>query len=367
MGHEMLNEFNLINMNGRVYDPVLGRFLSPDKYVQEGDNSQNYNSYSYCLNNPLKYADPSGDVFVLDDFIAITAMGAMMGAMNAAMSDKPIWKGALLGAASAAATYGIGQLFGVAGSFGHELLRAGAHGLSSGVFNALNGDKFWNGLISGAASSGIGSYAQSINLNSGLMVASTTAMGGIVAWATGGDFLQGAMQGMTIGLFNHAMHNENINGENDYSAYSDYLSGGPKKRVVKLKEVVVLGKNNAPHENPLEPVHPEFYILFSGRAIANGVAAMIKSGLGLFHEFSKLQNRTVQFGNNPNQVHHTFRHVDEMGLNRNMVRSSVINDLKRISNIPVGKPVNRIINVSQVTNFNILYSKGWRMVNIFII
>lgn len=151
---------------------------------------------------------------------------------------------------------------------------------------------------------------------------------------------------MTIGLFNHAMHNENINGENDYSEYSDYLSGGPKKRVVKLKEVVVLGKNNAPHEKPLEPVYPECYILFSGRAIANGVAGMIKSGLGLFHEFSKLQNRTVQFGNNPNQVHHTFRHVDDMGLNRNMVRSSVINDLKRISNIPVDKPVNRIINVS---------------------
>ena len=48
-------------------------------------------------NMPFKYADPSGDVFVLDDFIAITAMGAMMGVMNAAMSDKPIWKGALLG------------------------------------------------------------------------------------------------------------------------------------------------------------------------------------------------------------------------------------------------------------------------------
>jgi len=270
MGHEMLNEFNLINMNGRVYDPVLGRFLSPDKYVQEGDNSQNYNSYSYCLNNPLKYADPSGDVFVLDDFIAITAMGTMMGVMNAAMSDKPIWKGALLGAASAAATYGIGSIFNGVGTFGHELLRAGAHGLSSGVFNALNGDNFWNGLISGAASSGIGSYAKSINLNSGLMVASTTAMGGIVAWATGGDFLQGAMQGMTIGLFNHAMHDENINGENDYSEYSDYLSGGPKKRAVKLKEVVVLGKDCAPHEKPLEPVYPEFGILLFGRSVIEG-------------------------------------------------------------------------------------------------
>ena len=230
-GHEMLNEFNLINMNGRVYDPVLGRFLSPDKYVQEGDNSQNYNSYSYCLNNPLKYADPSGNVFVLVDFIAITAMGAMLGAMNAAMSDKPIWKGALLGAASAAATYGIGSIFNGVGTFGHELLRAGAHGLSSGVFNALNGDNFWNGLISGAASSGIGSYAQSINLNSGLMIASTTAMGGIVAWATGGDFLQGALQGMSIGLFNHSMHDGDDN--KTYRVLSD--------GTIELDEVVVVG------------------------------------------------------------------------------------------------------------------------------
>lgn len=204
--HEMLSEFNLINMNGRVYDPILGRFLSPDKYVQEGDNSQNYNSYSYCLNNPLKYADPSGNVFVLDDFVAITAMGAMMGTMNAAMSDKPIWKGALLGAASAATTYGIGSLLNGVGTFGHELLRAGAHGLSSGVFNALNGDNVWNGLISGAASSGIGSYAQSVNLNSGLMVAATTATGGVVVWATGGNFLQGAIQGMTVGILNHSLH-----------------------------------------------------------------------------------------------------------------------------------------------------------------
>ncbi|MDT3387003.1 MAG: hypothetical protein LIR46_04460, partial [Bacteroidota bacterium] len=55
---------------------------------------------------------------------------------------------------------------------------------------------------------GIGSYAQGINMNSGLMVASTTVMGGAVAWATGGDFLQGAMQGMNIGFLNHAMHDD---------------------------------------------------------------------------------------------------------------------------------------------------------------
>ena len=253
-GHEMLNEFNLINMNGRVYDPVLGRFLSPDKYVQEGDNSQNYNSYSYCLNNPLKYADPSGDVFVLDDFIAITAMGAMMGAMNAAMSDKPIWRGALLGGLSAAATYGIGSIFNGVGTFGHELLRAGAHGLSSGVFNALNGDNFWNGLISGAASSGIGSYAKSINLNSGLMVASTTAMGGIVAWATGGDFLQGAMQGMMIGVFNHAMHDD---------PPSVSTQQEDQNLEIMLSDVIVIGKAPAYVVNFANPIFAQRVSLYS--------------------------------------------------------------------------------------------------------
>lgn len=59
-GHEQLAGFGLINMNGRMYDPYLQRFLSPDNVVQAADNVQNYNRYSYCLNNPLKYTDPSG-------------------------------------------------------------------------------------------------------------------------------------------------------------------------------------------------------------------------------------------------------------------------------------------------------------------
>ena len=60
-GHEMLREFDLINMNGRIYSPIFGRFLAPDNYVQAPDNTQSFNRYSYCLNNPLKYTDPSGE------------------------------------------------------------------------------------------------------------------------------------------------------------------------------------------------------------------------------------------------------------------------------------------------------------------
>lgn len=62
-GHEHLDEMGLINMNGRMYDPDLGRFLSPDPFIQSPSNPQNYNRYSYCLNNPLKYTDPSGEIF----------------------------------------------------------------------------------------------------------------------------------------------------------------------------------------------------------------------------------------------------------------------------------------------------------------
>ena len=46
-GHERLPVFELINMNGRMYDPLVGRFLSPDPYVQTPDLSQNFNRYSY--------------------------------------------------------------------------------------------------------------------------------------------------------------------------------------------------------------------------------------------------------------------------------------------------------------------------------
>ena len=52
-------------MNGRLYDPILGRFLSPDNYVQMPDYTQNFNRYSYALNNPLVYTDPDGEFVLL--------------------------------------------------------------------------------------------------------------------------------------------------------------------------------------------------------------------------------------------------------------------------------------------------------------
>lgn len=58
--HSMLDNMELVHMNGRVQDPVIGRFASADPYITEAGNTQNYNRYSYVYNNPLRFTDPSG-------------------------------------------------------------------------------------------------------------------------------------------------------------------------------------------------------------------------------------------------------------------------------------------------------------------
>jgi RHS repeat-associated protein len=86
-GHEHLPQFGLINMNARLYDPVLGRFLSPDPYIQAPDFSQSLNRYSYCLNNPLMYVDPDGEkwwhwllgITLIDPVSTITSVSATVG------------------------------------------------------------------------------------------------------------------------------------------------------------------------------------------------------------------------------------------------------------------------------------------------
>lgn len=80
-GHEHLQSVGLINMNGRIYDPKLHRFLQPDNFVQDPFNTQNYNRYGYCWNNPAKYTDPSGEWFW-----TAFAVGAIIGAVSGGVS-----------------------------------------------------------------------------------------------------------------------------------------------------------------------------------------------------------------------------------------------------------------------------------------
>jgi RHS repeat-associated protein len=58
--HEHIDEMGIINMNGRIYDPLIGRFMSADPIIQAPYNLKSFNRYSYVWNNPLKMWDPTG-------------------------------------------------------------------------------------------------------------------------------------------------------------------------------------------------------------------------------------------------------------------------------------------------------------------
>jgi RHS repeat-associated protein len=75
--HEHLDQFGIINMNGRVYDPLTAMFFSPDPFVQAPGNWLNYNRYAYCYGNPFKYTDPSGESVIV--MIGLTLIGGYLG------------------------------------------------------------------------------------------------------------------------------------------------------------------------------------------------------------------------------------------------------------------------------------------------
>ena len=87
-GHEMLDGALLVHMNGRIYEPTIGRFLSPDPYVGQDWDLQSFNRYSYINNAPLSGTDPSGYII---DWIAQAVVYAWSVASNAYGAVSGIW------------------------------------------------------------------------------------------------------------------------------------------------------------------------------------------------------------------------------------------------------------------------------------
>ena len=135
-GHEHLQTVGVINMNARLYDPALHRFLQPDNYVQDPFNTQNFNRYGYCLNNPLVYVDENGE-FIITALIVGAIIGAYIGGSQANGTYNPFkwdfnnvdtWIGMVGGAV-------VGGVSGGVAAYAGGLAAAGlaAYGITGGV------------------------------------------------------------------------------------------------------------------------------------------------------------------------------------------------------------------------------------------
>ncbi|HBZ66322.1 MAG TPA: hypothetical protein DEO70_05740 [Bacteroidales bacterium] len=148
--HEHLYPFTLINMNGRAYDPLVGRFLSADPYIQAPDNTQNLNRYSYCLNNTLRYSDPSGEFIIEAMIIGGLANWIMGGCDFNAEGLLNLGLGAASGIIGAGVTNGVTSLM-MGGGFVEGALGT-CMATETGFLSGFAGG-FASGLVSGTASS----------------------------------------------------------------------------------------------------------------------------------------------------------------------------------------------------------------------
>lgn len=230
-GHEHIDLFDMVNMDGRMYDPVTGRFLTPDPFVQMPDFTQSLNRYAYCLNNPLSLTDPTGYNWVGDTFAAIVGIavgiqtaglgtgiygaliGGALGGASAAMvgsvmnganfwqTAKHTFTGAFWGAAGGVVNFEIGNIENL-------LARIAVHSVSEGAIEGIRGGHFEHGLLLGLTSSAGGSlisrYGSSLSYAG--KVAANAILGGVVSELGGGKFASGAMTAAFTMMYNELLH-----------------------------------------------------------------------------------------------------------------------------------------------------------------
>ena len=210
-GHEQLDSVGLAHMNGRVYDPLLGRFLSADPHIQSPANPQSLNRYTYVNNNPLSYTDPSGYFFKklfkkVKKFvkkywkpIVAVALAAVTGglAFSAIAPSGMCWAPSVILKASIAAGAAGGATFGatLTALNGGRLKDIFKAGLTGGIKGAVSG-----GLFGGIA----GHFGNVWNLS---RVAANGVAGGVMSRVNGGKFADGMKFSLAVSMLTYGNYN----------------------------------------------------------------------------------------------------------------------------------------------------------------
>jgi RHS repeat-associated protein len=221
-GHEHHDLFGLVNMNGRIYDPHLARFLQADPFVED---EATLNRYTYSHNSPLVYFDPSGytsgrdvlqialavvitvstsgtgaGLFGLGEFATVFIGGALTGAISTGSLEGAVW-----GAFSALSFYAIGNAIGNAygknGSFlgtdytpGAFAAKTLSHGVAGGMLTEVRGGKFGHGFSSSFVTAAASPFISGkTGLNDYAQTAVATIVGGTASSLSGGKFANGAI------------------------------------------------------------------------------------------------------------------------------------------------------------------------------
>ncbi len=223
--HEQVDSMGLIHMKGRMYDPILARFISADPLVQAPLDMQSYNRYSYVLNNPLAYTDPTGYSWLSkktkqlvnsDEFkiaVAITAAYFTYGMVNTWAAGTMVVSGGACTAGGAATIAGVSGVY--AGA---------AAGFVSGAIITGSFDGAMESGRSGAITGGINGYTSTMSGYTPKMIS-----GGINGRLMTGDS-EGGWRGafaafIPADLGMTQLHNESQWGNLIISSSADYVRG----------------------------------------------------------------------------------------------------------------------------------------------
>ncbi|EJL83317.1 RHS repeat-associated core domain protein containing protein [Polaromonas sp. CF318] len=280
--HEHLDEMGVIHMNGRVYDPLIGRFMSADPFIDNIDDLQNHNRYAYVRNNPLRITDPSGygwwtsirNIVVR----AVAAVADAYGCSGYCSAAVGAYQGAKNGGGlTGAVVGGITSYVGYQVSINYPLLNAG------GTIN-------WGNVATAAAINSIGGCASAVasggSCGQGALsgavgtvgatygVLGSALAGCITGRMSGSGCSQGALNAIGSMAINYLVQNIGQNYLGDEKA-----TGNPERypnRIIFLKD------NDPNYETALKsaPKDGQFLIIGHGNETSQTMAGMTGAQMG---------------------------------------------------------------------------------------
>lgn len=268
-------------MNARVYDPDIGRFLSPDPTVSHAHNPQSFNRYAYAYNNPLNATDPTGFSNAPNSGTndALAGMGDSLkeGGKGAEGADS---KGAGTSLSTTDATPGIAR-----SSPSAPGTRPGDETLAQAQFLADPAR-----AVRGAMAAGKAAHTAAAALAAGILAAQEKSR----------DAIAKGFEAVKNGLNSLTTNQSDVNAKNDTNPNADAAAKGNKSIAGSSTpsgedEKLELESNPKHHQNSASPEPTNAQDLFDKSVKDEKGVRWAKDDEGNLHRFSKPSNNKTHW------------------------------------------------------------------------